>query len=153
WLAGTLGFVENAEFRHALTVFRLMAIRRQTAKIIYEVEFHSGKLGGNAGSRYAELMTDAVRVRFDEAEHLRDLSDDFRPGDNLRAAAFEAQMRDYLKTQFGSHWWSSRKAGETLIDLWNTGQRYSAEELAAMTGLGELNYDWLATGLLEQLES
>jgi hypothetical protein len=126
WLAGTLGFVETAEFCHAQAVFRLMALRRQAAKIIYEVEFHTGKLSGNTGARYAELMTAAVRVRFDEAEHLRDLSEDFRPGDDLRAAAFEAQVRDYLKTQFGSHWWSSRKAGETLIDLWNTGHQYSA---------------------------
>jgi len=152
WLAGTLGFVESDEFRHALSVFRLMAIRRCAAKLMYEVEFHAGKLGGNAGPRYAELMTDAVRVHFDETGHLRDLSDDFRPADDLRAAALEAQMRDYLKTHFGSHWWSSRKAGEMLIDLWNTGQQYSTEELAAMIGLGELDFGYLADESLKQIE-
>lgn len=152
WLTGTLGFVENAEFRQALAVLRLMQVRRQAAKLNYEMEFHAGRLGGNAGRRYVELMGDAVRLRVDEAEALSDVSDDFSPADYLRAAAFEAQMRDYLKTKFGSHWWASRRAGEMLIDLWNTGQRYSAEELAAMIGLGELNYDWFAAGLLEQLE-
>ncbi len=152
WLIGTLGFVENAEFRHSLSVLRLMRLRRQAAELIYEAEFHSGKLSGRASHRYAELMTDAVRVQFDETEHLRDLSDNLRPASYLRAAAFEAQMRDYLKTKFGSRWWASAKAGETLIDLWNTGQRYSVEELAAMIGLGELNFESLTTEFLKLIE-
>ena len=136
WLIGTFGFVENAEFRHALAVLRLMELRRQAAALIYESEFHAGVLTGRAGKRYVELMTDAVRVRFDESECLRELSDDFRPASFLRAAAFEAQMRDHLKTQFGSRWWASAKAGEMLIDLWNTGQRYGVEDLARMIWAG-----------------
>lgn len=143
WLTATFGFVENAEFRHALAVIRLMGLRRQAARLIYETEFHAGKLSGSAGKRYVELMTDAVRVQFDDAEHLRDLSDDLHPASFLRAAAFEAQMRDHLKTQFGSRWWASAMAGEMLIDLWNTGQRHSVEELARMIGLGELDFDCL----------
>jgi hypothetical protein len=65
---------------------------------------------------------------------------------------FESQLREYLKTQFGLRWWASRRAGEMLIDLWNTGQRYTVEELAAMIGLGDLDFDWLASELLEQVE-
>lgn len=143
WLTGTLGLVENAEFRHTLAALRLLELRRQAAKIIYETEFYSRKLTGGAGPRYAELMTDAVRVRFDQTEHLREVSIDLRSASFLRAAMFEAQMRDHLKTKFGSRWWTSAKAGEMLIDLWNTGHRYSVEELAAMIGLGELDIECL----------
>jgi hypothetical protein len=92
WLTVTFGFVDNAEFRHALAVIRLMELRRQAARLIYESEFHAGDLTGRAGKRYVELMTDAVRVQFDDAEHLRDLSDDLHPASFLRAAAFEAQI-------------------------------------------------------------
>lgn len=151
WLTCTFGFVENAEFRHTLAVTRLMELRRQAAKLNYEIEIHAEKLTANAGKRYVELMTDAVRVRFDEAEHLRDLSDDFRPAIFLRAAVFEARMRDHLKTKFGSRWWASRKAGEMLIDLWNTGQRHSVEELARMIGLGELDFESLIVETLNQI--
>jgi transcriptional regulator with XRE-family HTH domain len=149
WLMTTFGFAENREFRHALEVFRLMALRRAAAMLDYEVEFHSGALTSGAGARYAELMTDAARVRFDETDHLRSLDDAFYSADFLRASAFEAQMREYLKTQFGQRWWASHKAGEMLIDLWNTGQRYTVEELAAMIGLGELDFDWLAKELAD----
>ncbi len=149
WLMGTFGFVESAEFRHTLSVLRLLKLRHQAAKLRYELEFHSGKLTSGIGQRYAELMTEAVRVQFDEAEALNVISDQFCPADVLRAAVFEAQMRDYLKTKFGSRWWSSAKAGEMLIDLWNTGQQYSVEELAMMIGLGELDFDFLAKSLLD----
>lgn len=152
WLLGTFGFVENANFRHALELFRLMLLRRNAARLNYEVEFHAGRLSVNAGARYAELMTDALRVRYDGTEHLRDLSDSFDPASFLRAWAFESQMREYLKTHFGSRWWTSRKAGEMLIDLWNTGQRHSVEDLAAMVGLGELDFEWSAAELLEWVQ-
>ncbi|MBL8191110.1 MAG: hypothetical protein JNK38_24040, partial [Acidobacteria bacterium] len=153
WLTGTFGFVANAEFRRALSLFRLLDLRREAARLTYELEFHSGNLTSGIGERYAELMTDALRVRVDGADCLRDLSDDFRSADFLRAAAFEAQLRDFLKTQFGTRWWASRKAGEMLIDLWNTGQQYSVEELAAMIGLGGLDFECLLSleiGVMEK---
>jgi hypothetical protein len=157
WLMTTFGFAENAEFRRALAVLRLMRQRRAAATLDYEIEFHSGGLSGGAGARgagtrYAELMTDAARVRFDATESLRSLDDSFRSADFLRAVAFEAQMREFMKTRFGQRWWASGKAGETLIDLWNSGQRYTVEELASMIGLGELDFDWLASESLVSLE-
>jgi hypothetical protein len=152
WLMATFGFVENLEFRRALSIFRLMLLRRRAALLDYEVEFHSGSLSSGEGARYAELMTDAARVRFDGTDRLRSLDDAFHSADLLRASAFEAQMREYLKTRFGLRWWASHKAGETLIDMWNTGRRYTVEELASMIGLGALDFDWIASELLESLE-
>lgn len=152
WLMASLGFADSREFRHTLAVHRLLRVRREAARLIYEVELHADKLTGSAGARYAELLSDAVRVRYDETEHLRDLSDGIQPADGLRAWAFEAQLREYLKSKFGSRWWASRKAGEMLIDLWNTGLRYSADQMAAMIGLGALSFDWLAAELLEQVQ-
>jgi hypothetical protein len=152
WLMATFGFVENMEFRRALALFRLIRLRQCAATLDYEIEFRSGGLARGAGARYAELMTDAARVRFDGTEHLRSLDDAFHSADFLRASAFEAQMREYLKTHFGLRWWASRKAGETLIDLWNTGRRYTVEELASMIGLGALDFDWLVSESLESME-
>jgi hypothetical protein len=152
WLMATFGFVENMEFRRALAVFRLLRLRLRAALLDYEVEFHSGGMASGAGARYVESMTDAARVRFDGTERLRSLDDAFHSADFLRASAFEAQMREYLKTHFGVRWWASRKAGETLIDVWNTGRRHTVEELASMIGLGALDFDWLASESLESME-
>lgn len=151
WLAEMLRLTESAELRQALAVHKLMRVRRQAARLQYEVELHAGKLVGVAGPRYAELLTDGVRLRYDETEHLSDLDDGFYGANSLRAWALEAQLREYLKSRFGTRWWTSRKAGETLIDIWNTGGRYTAEALASLVGLGKLSFDWLASELLEQM--
>ena len=152
FLLGNFGFPASNEFRHALAVFKLLHVRRAAALLQYELEFHAGKLTRNAGERFAELLTDGVRVHYDEAECLRALETPFHALNQLRAWAFEAQLREHLKTRFGTRWWSARKAGELLIDLWNTGHRYTVEELAALLGLGELDFAWFATELLAALE-
>jgi hypothetical protein len=148
WLMNTCGFVENAAFRHALAVFRLLAVRQSAVVLLHECEMHAGA----ANPQFAARMTDALHVRFDETDRLRCLDDPFHSADFLRAAAFESQLRDHLKTRFGQRWWAMSKAGEMLIDLWNTGNRYSIEELAALIGLGEPDFDWLAAELLDAIE-
>jgi hypothetical protein len=148
FLLGVFGFPESGEFRHALAVFKLLHVRRAAALLQYETELHGGQLAHNAGARFAELLTDGVRVRYDETEHLRAVDAPFGAATNIRAWAFEAQLREHLKTRFGARWWDSRKAGEMLIDLWNTGHRYTLEELAALIGLGALDFDWLVSDLL-----
>ena len=151
WLGDLLKYYESQELRHVLATQKLLRLRRYTAKLNYEVELHAGKLTSTAGVRYSELLTDAVRVRYDETEHLRDVEDSLAAANFLRASAFEAQLREQLKTKFGSRWWTSHKAGDYLIDLWNTGGRYQAEELAKMIDLGELSFDWLAEECLASL--
>lgn len=152
FLVGNFGFPASGEFRHALAVFKLLHVRRAAALLQYETEFHTGKLTRNAGERFAELLTDGARVQFDEAECLRAIETPFHSADLLRAWAFEAQLREHLRTRFGTRWWATRKAGELLIDLWNTGHRYTIEELAGLTGLGELDFAWFGAELLAALE-
>jgi hypothetical protein len=73
------------------------------------------------------------------------------PADLLRAAAFEALLRDRLRSAYGFRWWTSRRAGDFLIDLWNTGQRYSIEEMASLIGLGTIDPAWTLDELSREL--
>ena len=47
----------------------------------------------------------------------------------LRSWAFEAQLRDHLRSRFGTDWFASREAGSLLQELWAEGQRPTADEL------------------------
>jgi hypothetical protein len=145
WLMGTVGFLESGKFLERLACMRLLSMRWNAAMSVYETGAYASGTHSVSADRYAERMSDATRVRYDGTGRLRDLDDFFLAADRLRAFAFEAQFRDYLKTRYGARWWTSRKAGEMLIDLWNIGQRHSVEELAGMIGLGELDYDSLAS--------
>lgn len=152
WLADVLSLYESQEVRHLLAVQKLLHLRQCAAQLRYEVELHTGRFSGPAAARYSELLTEAVRVEVDDTEHLRTVTEGLAVANTLRAYALEAQLREYLKTKFGSRWWASRKAGDFLIDLWNTGGRYQAEELAKLNDLGELSFDWLAEECLASLQ-
>lgn len=61
----------------------------------------------------------------------------------LRARCFAAALEEHLRTRAGRRWWASRRAGDDLIDLWNTASRYRVEELASLAGLGQPGFDLL----------
>ena len=151
WLESCFGVIDSQQLRHALGIFRLLELRRQAALTIYEAEFHAGEAGVNPAIRYSELMTDALKIHAGESGHLIDLSDSCDAANFIRAAGFEAQFRDHLKTRYGSRWWDSARAGEEIIDIWNTGLRYDVGELSSKLGLGAINFDYLVEDVLNGL--
>jgi hypothetical protein len=147
WLVETFGFVENREFRRLLAITELMRVRCDAAQLCYETELFGDRLAGTAAPRYVELLSDGVRVQYDQAGHL--VTESLAAADRLRGRALAMQMREHLKTRYGHAWWRARKAGEMISDIWNTGHRYRVEELASIIGLGSLDYDWLSAEMRE----
>lgn len=144
WLGEMLGYYKSKEFRYSLSLLKVIQIRRAIGHLSYEVDLQSEKISAATAGNFSELMNHAVQVHFDKIEYFREFSDNFSAAHFLRACAFEAQLCEFLKTKFGSRWWASRKAGDFLIEIWNTGGRYEAGELAKLIDLGELSFDWLA---------
>jgi hypothetical protein len=152
WLSGMLRFTDSREFIRSATLTRLQIVRRYAAKLIYERTLHaSDTLSGNA-ALYAELQNRATKFQTSEAEFLADLDDGFYSANYLRAWAFEVALRDYLKTKFARDWWTSRRAGNFLKEIWDTGDRYDADEMAAQIGIGPITFDLLIEELNRELQ-
>jgi hypothetical protein len=79
--------------------------------------------------RYVELLGDALRVTPSDTDFLSDVDDGFYASQYLRAWAFEAQLRAYLRQTFGNAWFARREAGSLLRELWSEGQRPTADEI------------------------
>lgn len=127
-------------------------VRRHVAKLQYEEALLSGRTSlADAASAYVDCLGNATLVRVSRCDYLADLDDGFYVADYLRAWALEVLVRDYLRTRFGNHWWTSRYAGSLLKELWSTGFEYSADEIAAELGLGPIEFDPLADDLVEGL--
>ena len=47
----------------------------------------------------------------------------------LRSWAFEAQLREFLRSEFGNEWFARREAGDLLRELWSLGPGPTADEL------------------------
>jgi hypothetical protein len=129
WLERRLDFPRPYEFAAEGAVQLLWLVRRYCAKVLYELEFHSAEDLTALQPRYVELLSDATKVEPAASDYLNDIDEGFYATEYLRAWAFEAQLRAYLRERFGNAWFSRREAGSLLRELWAEGQKPTADEL------------------------
>ncbi len=129
WLDRRLDFPRPHEFAAEGAAQLLWIVRRYCAKLLYELEFHAADDLTALRPRYVELLADATKVEPAASDYLRDIDDGFYASEYLRAWAFEAQLRAYLRERFGNAWFSRREAGSLLRELWAEGQKPTADEL------------------------
>jgi hypothetical protein len=129
WLERRLDFPRPYEFAAEGATELLWLVRRYCAKLLYELEFHTADDLTALRPRYVELLAGATKVEPAEVDYLGDIDDGFYASQYLRAWAFEAQLRAYLRERFGNAWFSRREAGSLLRELWAEGQKPTADEL------------------------
>lgn len=153
WLGEYLPNVSSDRVRdiHAsIALLVLHNVRRYCAKLRYELMLHDGTTvrSEQLAHSYAQLQMEATGFNRSPELYLWDVDDGFYAAAYLRAWAFEVGLREHLRTRHGRRWWSSRRAGGELIDLWNTSSRYTVEELAKLVGFGEPSFELLAESLI-----
>jgi hypothetical protein len=133
-----------------LALVILSSVRRRCGSLTYEIALHdsSDLRSEQLAATYSDALSQAMGFRREGALCLVDVDDGFYSAAYLRAWAFEASLREYLRTRYGRRWWASRKCGDELIDLWNTSSRYSVEELAQLIGFGEISFELLADNFI-----
>jgi hypothetical protein len=135
WLVRRLDFPRPDQFAAESAVNLLFFVRRYSAKLLYELEFHGAPDVTAMQPRYVELLGDALKVEPSKIDYLADIDSGFYASNYLRSWAFEAQLRTHLRTEFGNAWFARREAGSLLRELWGEGQRWPAEDfLRDITG-------------------
>ena len=129
WLTRMLNFAKPREFAAEAAVNLLFFVRRYSAKLLYEIEFHAAADPTTMRSRYVELLGDAVKIEPSGTDYLSDIDSGYYCTSYLRSWAFEAQLSTFLRDEFGSDWFSRREAGSLLKELWELGQQPTADEL------------------------
>jgi hypothetical protein len=107
----------------------LYIVRRYCAKLLYEIELFQVEDPTTVRSRYAELLSDALKIPIHSESYLDDVDGSFYVIGYLRSWAFEAQLRDFLRGEFGNDWFARREAGDLLRELWSVGQEPTADAL------------------------
>jgi hypothetical protein len=145
WLGERLGVEDPQPAVDHARAFKLLMLRRYSAKLLYELELHGASRKLDAmPTRYAALLTDAVRVRWPAASWLADVDDGFYAACYLQAWVLETRWRTALRERFGELWFDSPAAGDWLRALWGRGQRLDAAELVAESVGGALDFAELA---------
>jgi hypothetical protein len=107
----------------------LFFLRRYCAKLLYEIEFFQADDPATMRGRYAELLTEALKYPANPESYLDDIDGSFYVTGYLRSWALEAQLREFLRGEFGNEWFARREAGDLLRELWSLGQAPTADEL------------------------
>jgi hypothetical protein len=129
WLERRLDVPRPHEFAAEGAAQLLWLLRRYCAKLIYEIEFHAATDVTTMKARYVELLDDALKVTPSDTDYLADIDDGFYASQYLRAWAFEAQLRAFLREKFGNAWFTRKDAGSLIRELWSEGQKPTADEL------------------------
>lgn len=139
------------EFGAVLRARRLEAARRAAALAGCELalaELAPGADPHGLEGLYAERVESALGQAPDESRFLLECSARLHALDELRATAVAAELVRHLRERFGRRFWATRAAGELLLELWNTGTRYSPEALARELGLAQPGAESLARALV-----
>jgi hypothetical protein len=129
WLTRRLDFPRPSEFAQEGAVGLLYFVRRYSAKLLYEIEFHGADDPTALRSRYVELLGDALKIEPSSADYLGDMDGEFYVTAYLRSWAFEAQLQTHLREELGNAWFTRREAGSLLREMWSEGQKPTADEL------------------------
>jgi hypothetical protein len=153
WLERRLDFPRPREFAAEGATQLLWLLRRYCAKLIYEIELHAAPDVTAMRPRYVELLGEALKVMPSDTDYLSDVDDGFYASQYLRAWAFEAQLRAYLRQAFGTAWFTRRDAGSLLRELWSEGQKPTADEILQEVTGDRIVLDAVADRIREGLEA
>jgi hypothetical protein len=145
---------EASAFARRAALLDLYGARRACASVAsaLALERAEGGRSEQLAEEYAATFTEATGFRHEAATHLLDADDWFESATDLRARLFAAAFREHLRGRHGRRWFESRRAGEELIDVWNTASRYGAEELSKLLWGGEPGFELLADASTAALE-
>jgi oligoendopeptidase F len=129
WLNRRLDVPRVNEIANEGAATLLYYVRRYCAKLLYEIEFFQADDPETMKPRYAELLTEALKLPANAESYLSDIDGSFYVTGYLRSWAFETQLRDFLRSEFGSEWFARREAGDLLRELWSLGQGPTDDDL------------------------
>lgn len=141
---------QASELARDVTALLALQVRQLAAETLYAMLLHSvaSPSPDHLQAAYVDLNDRATAFHVSPELFLLNLHEGINSAGRLRALAFAAGLREYLRVRYGNCWWTSRKAGDELVDLWNTASRYSVEELTRLIGFGEISFDLIAELLI-----
>ena len=151
WLNRRLDVGRPHDFASEAATVHLYVARRYAAKLLYELELHEGGELDELRARYVERLRDAIKIEVAHADFLPDVDAGFYAASYLRAWAFEARVRGFLREEFGNAWFARRAAGSLLRELWSEGQRLTADELLREAAGAEIELEAVAERIEEAL--
>jgi hypothetical protein len=137
-----LGANRVGKFLRTAAFEELHYLRRYCAKLVYERTLYSGEVPWDQlPDLYVSLLSSATGFEYNAADAFVDVDPRFYSARYLRAWQLQSLLDDQLTAQFDVDWFRNPAAGPWLVsELFSTGQRYTADEIAVRTRGGGLSF-------------
>ncbi|RLG51662.1 MAG: hypothetical protein DRN96_04705 [Thermoproteota archaeon] len=129
---------ELRRFLRLQGLYKLYYLRRYAGKVEYELRLHSDGLA-EAREWYVQELQSRLIFKQPHQYYLYDVDDMMYSADYLAAWLVEAQLRSYLASELGEHWYAREEAGKLLRRLWSRGGEPTVRELLSEAGYSKLN--------------
>jgi len=126
------------DFLRLSSLIRLLGLRREIARLLYEIAFYSEGAGGD---HYADLLTAATGMRHDPRGAAWAVDPEFTTARRIRGSQLGTAIGDALRSRFDEDWFRNPRAGDYLRELYAGGRRYSAPELSVQLTSRNLGYE------------
>ncbi len=143
WLKKVLGLDQSEEYRRHRYWTELLELRRTCAMLSYELLLHrDADLIGKADV-YSQILRSAMKVRHPREYYLADVPLAISSPFVIRGRMIESILSQYLTENFDEDWFLNPRTGEFFKDLWHSGQKLTAEELARHLAYPSLTLEFL----------
>ncbi|MFQ5678045.1 MAG: hypothetical protein ACE5HP_01140 [Gemmatimonadota bacterium] len=136
--AARLGGEELEEYLLLTGLLRVVELRRQAGKLLYELEVWRSDRPSELADAYAEIMSEATGFRYDGRTYLEGTDRRFWVARQLRAWMLWATLWRVVRDRFDEDWFRNPAAGRFLFELFSGGQREDATLLARELGAERL---------------
>jgi hypothetical protein len=138
-----LGANRVGKFMRTAAFEELHYLRRYCAKLVYERTLYSGEVPWNQlPDLYVSLLSSATGFEYNAADAFVDVDPRYYSARYLRAWQLQSVLDDQLTAQFDVDWFRNPAAGPWLVnELFSSGQRYTADEIAIRARGGALSFE------------
>jgi hypothetical protein len=137
-----LGTTKLDAYIRVKAFYELHMIRRYAAKLLYEIDLHSGRFSSEQlPDMYVDRLTRGTSFRYNGADAFVDVDPRFYATSYLRAWQLQALLTETLRERFNEDWWRNPQAGPWIVaELFSGGQRELATEQAMRVAGKELGF-------------
>jgi hypothetical protein len=152
WLRDVQSVSDPRDFLLLHWFGELYLLRRYAAKLRYELALHRAGPEPALADRYAEELGRATGVEAPRERYLEDVDPRFYCVCYLQAWMLTGLLHRALRERFDSDWYRNPRSGPFLRELFERGQRETPRELAALLGVGDLEFGALLAWMREGVE-
>jgi len=145
WVESATGLEGAAleDYRQLAAFLRLYRLRRDAARLLWELELARAQRPGEQADRYAALLSETTGFAHHPGTYLTDHRRGFQAARRLRGWMLSSIIIDRLNNRFGAGWHGSAAAGKFLLEVLSAGRREDAAQLAPQFGVEGLTPETL----------